>query len=887
MLALSSTSQPDELSNIVKSAAAVVFLGTPHHGSPELSALGAWARSVLSGFRFQTTSAILDTLGLKTTDLERSQEAFSGLWFKHGFRVKTFQEAYGLTKINLGVLGNKVVPDTSSLIGDQRERAETLQANHMEMCRFSGREDPSFVKVVGELRSAYLAILDGTINAQGTHQPVEFNSTMLNTAGRGELSHQQTACLRSLQFTYMHRRRQLIEDPAPRTGRWLIDNETYSHWLFDRDLQERPCILWLKGKPGAGKSTLMKQAFRHTKSSLNSSDYCVAGVFISAKGEPLEHSSTGVFRSLLHQLLPHYPSQFQEAVQTWMELDEDAGMSGDAEVMWRAAELKRLIKSILGHTVGKRTIIFIDGLDELDFSAARSQAEFWGQLSNGNNNGRVRVCLSSRHYPQISFTSASELIAEDLNEGDISTYVDQRLSAAIPTNESRWRSMLRNKVIDNAGGIFLWVTLTVDNLLAKYDQGGSLEFLLRNIDSLPWELEGLFTEMVASISPESRMVALRVFQWALMSTTPLRLHQWQHILAFSKRPIPKSLGEFSKRPIPKSLAEWRKPVDDTESESQLEREIKALSGGLLEVSAARSGEAPVEDDEYLSIRAGAGSLDLEQGDTRIVQVIHQSVREFFLQGGGLGLLDRSAAFYPIGRCHVTIADACLDYICIPELDDLVAARKSILEQEAVSKLVSLRKIIDANSVNAQDKPPVPEERNSAQDTISNRKEPLAAHLSMVPMADPATNIASWIEAGYVPTNPASLPASTRYANSLRSAVNVSGQLEVWPSLLLYALSSLATHLRCARRAGLDLYPLRRRLDGDLWTRFMLLKEDLPQDTNVDEFIEGYGNASLASSIFTRPSSVCPGRRPSARRAGSVASFASASSYEARRGYQSE
>ncbi|KAL6354179.1 hypothetical protein LRP88_12513 [Fusarium phalaenopsidis] len=879
MLALSSTSQPDELSNIVKSTAAVIFLGTPHRGSPDLSALGAWARSVLSGLRFQTTSAILDTLGLKTTDLERSQEAFSGLWFKHGFRVKTFQEGYGLGKINLGVLGNKVVPDTSSLIGDQREHAETLQANHMEMCRFSGREDPNFVKVVGELRSVYLAILTGTIHAHNTNQPVALNSTMLKTADREELTALQAACLKSIQFPYMHRRRQIIEDPAPRTGRWLIENETYSRWLFDRDLQERSCIPWLKGKPGAGKSTLMKQAFRHAKSSLNGHDYCVAGVFVSAKGEPLEHSSIGIFRSLLHQLLPHYPVQLQEAVQTWMELDEEARMSGYTEVIWRAAELRSLLNSILGHAAGKRTIIFVDGLDELGFAASRSHAEFWGQLSKGDNNGRVRICLSSRHYPQISFSSATELIAEDLNEGDISTYINQRLSARIGRPESRWEPKLRNKLIDNAGGIFLWVTLTMDSLLVKYDQGKSLELLLQHIDSMPWELESLFTEMVTSISPELRMVALRAFQWALMSTTPLRLHQWHHVLAFSKMPVPKSLKE------------WRKSVNYTESESQLEREIKAVSGGLLEVSAARSDETPLDGEEYLSIRAGAGSLDLEQGETRIVQVIHQSVREFFLDGGGFRLLDSSAALNPTSSCHITIAMTCLDYICISELDDLVAARRSSREQEAASVpfRVTLEKPGGASSVNNEDEPA---ERDQAHATAKGRKETLAEHLSMVPMTDLPTDIASWIGAGNMPSNSASPAASTRYANSHLSAQNISRQLEDWPSLLFYITSSLASHLRAAKTAAVGSTKLFIRLkDEDLWTRFVLLKEDIPWDTAVDDLIDGQGSSSLASSILFARSLSANSKRPispePARRAGSVASFASASSYGARRRNQSE
>ncbi|OCL01768.1 hypothetical protein AOQ84DRAFT_425923 [Glonium stellatum] len=168
MLARSSASTETELKNVVDSTAAVIFLGTPHRGSPDLAALGEWVRSVVSTLRMGTTSAILDALSLKTSDLERAQEEFSGLWQKYGFRVKTFQEGLGLAGVNLGVLGNKVVPDYSSLIGDQREHAETIEANHMGMCRFSGADDPNYHKVAGELRSIYLSI--ERLNVQKVHQ---------------------------------------------------------------------------------------------------------------------------------------------------------------------------------------------------------------------------------------------------------------------------------------------------------------------------------------------------------------------------------------------------------------------------------------------------------------------------------------------------------------------------------------------------------------------------------------------------------------------------------------------------------------------------------------------------------------------------------------------
>jgi len=52
----------------------------------------------------------------------------------------------------------KIVPDFSSLLGDSRERAETLDANHMDMCRFSSAGNPNYRKVTGELKIIYRSL---------------------------------------------------------------------------------------------------------------------------------------------------------------------------------------------------------------------------------------------------------------------------------------------------------------------------------------------------------------------------------------------------------------------------------------------------------------------------------------------------------------------------------------------------------------------------------------------------------------------------------------------------------------------------------------------------------------------------------------------------------
>ncbi len=302
MLTRSSAASDEHLKNIVESTSAIIFLGTPHRGSPELAALGEWARSIMGILRMETNQAILAALGLKTTDLERAQESFSSLWNDHDFRVKTFQEGLGLTGIRLGVLGNKVVPDFSSSIGDARERAETLQANHMDMCRFSGKEDPNYRKVAGEIRSIYTSLVDlntqnihhgGLIRRRNSHDS-PISPAALMAIRKHEPSEAEAACLTSLHFHSSNNRGQRLEKPTIGTCSWLFSEKRYMDWLDNQNQTDSCGLLWIKGKPGSGKSTLVREAYLDALKKQPLSDYCTAAFFFHAKGNDLEHSPIGL-----------------------------------------------------------------------------------------------------------------------------------------------------------------------------------------------------------------------------------------------------------------------------------------------------------------------------------------------------------------------------------------------------------------------------------------------------------------------------------------------------------------------------------------------------------------------------------------------------------------
>ncbi|KAH7201531.1 hypothetical protein DER44DRAFT_812272 [Fusarium oxysporum] len=771
---------------------------------------------------FQTTSTILDSLGLKTTDLERAHEAFCRLWHQYDFQVKTFQESFGLTGVDLGVLGNKVVPHESSLIGDPREHAETLQANHKQMSRFISAQDPNFIKVAGEIKAFYTAI----DNAHSRIQfPVEATQILNMQAGKNKKSLSEDGILdvldqkefddflAALRFNGMNNRRDSILAPAVNTVQWLFQDQKFRLWTTTTD--ERQRLLFIKGKPGAGKSTLMKEAVRRMQRT-ERRDHIFASFFIDAGGEIMQRCTTGIFRSLLYQLLlqSRICSPVTQATperQILICSIKDAIINTVlASAEWSESLLEILLSETLDFlaSLGKPVFIFVDALDELSTEMQRRQVDFWSLGLKICDLRGPRICLSCRHFPSIAVASCLELALDIYNQTDILNYIKQRLNARIPVHEGRWRKELTEKIHTLSSGVFLWVALVVDEALENYDMGISLPGIIRRVEAMPVKLEKLYEKMLTSTVFMDLRLAGRMFQWVIAANRPLRLDEWHHVLAFIQSPKPAS------------LAEWRKSTSHTENDYQLERKIRYLSRGLLEVSTKQHDILAEKNGEVSSINAGAGSLDHEEGSARVVRVIHQSVYDFFVHKGGFRNL-RLESVNPLVDCHCTIVDTCLDYLFIPELDEYVVARQR----------VNMASLISASLCSE-----TPFETEEPPKVEAQQKGRGSGHafegLDALRPWQSIEVVENWLAGGALSSYTDSIAGSVKRSVSRESLAAATSQvLDDYPALLVYAITEVMLHIELAE---LYLNPTQKtqnliaRLGDDgIWKRLRALQQEKP------------------------------------------------------------
>ncbi|KAL9085611.1 MAG: hypothetical protein Q9165_007511 [Trypethelium subeluteriae] len=592
--------------------------------------------------RVDTNSKILRTLGADSPELELCHESFIAQWNERGFRVKTFQEAYGISGLNASLLNEKVVPDTSSLLGDSREHAELIESNHMDMVRFSGANDPGFLKLSGELRLMVLNIhaghahtaeisktLQSTISHSSTNGATTSSHTQIPSQNGSKISQEESECFQKLAFTELNTRQSNIRTEMQGTCEWILHDPMYVQWKHRDDITTNAGLLWIKGKPGAGKSVLMKKVL-----SVIQKEQCSFGIvlsfFFNARGAKLERTTLGLFRSLVHQLILQDVKVRRVFVKAHKERCQFIGKDWE----WQFAELQNFLFESVSRPIERPIHLVIDALDECEEEEVREIAVYLRTLTDtALNIGNVlNIVISSRRYPTITIPRCPEIDIEKGNGGDIEQYVSKKLSAHANDEDPQ---TLQHTICSKSSNVFLWVVLVVEMIQRAWDSGlrpNEIEALLLRI---PGGVEDLFDQLASSLTENERAEACHLFQWVLFRRDPrMRIGSLQYAILFGAR-------EYS------SFASLH-DVEGALNIDLFRRRVTHYSRGLIEVVA----DSALEDSKPAA----------EDGPLFIVQVIHESVRDWFLHGNGFQRLQGSVVTDPIGQGHIAILRCCINIL---------------------------------------------------------------------------------------------------------------------------------------------------------------------------------------------------------------------------------
>ena len=441
------------------------------------------------------------------------------------------------------------------------------------------------------------------------------------------------ACMHSLSFETIDARQHNIRSAHQNTCDWLFDTPQFRKWHRRKGLESFNGVLWIKAKPGAGKSTLMKHALNYCRSL--DSKRVIAAYFFNARGDVLEKTPLGMFRSLTYQLLDQTPN----LLPTLMPQFFDKHKKHRGQITWYQGELREFLLKAASHDHFHPTTIFIDALDECDETEVREVISFFEELSIAamKSGAYLNICLSSRHYPTINMEKKIELVIENQTQHDldIAIYVKDKLRVRgdhLQKQLLRPRTdHLQNELIQKAKGVFMWAVLVVEMLNKEFDNG-RITAMSEKLRELPSDLDKAFSILLEKDNSYKSQTIL-LLQWVLFARRPLcPVELYFAILAGT------DAGNFTsldRAGIPSTV---------------ITRFLTSTSKGLVEVCHSECQST--------------------------VQFIHESVNDFLLRSKRLQTIDSTLAPNISGTCHDRLITCC--FSCI-EMTATVPERRFLWE----------------------------------------------------------------------------------------------------------------------------------------------------------------------------------------------------------------
>jgi hypothetical protein len=408
--------------------------------------------------------------------------------------------------------------------------------------------------------------------------------------------------LKSLQIneTKQHIRR--IESAYASTFEWLWveDNVAFPSWLYRGN-----GAYWISGKPGSGKTTIMKYIYDRSRATVGASErkQICAGFFFHDRGSQMQKSFEGLLYSILHEILVSEKRLLHEILPIYL------ARPPLQRSRWPLADLIDAFNRVLEQSdLPIDLLLFVDALDEYE-GPPEAIADFIQSLTNPPEGTatRVKICFSSRPWNAFerNFRDCPGFRIHEYTQRDIWEFINGKLGEGAGTGqqfdpdaqlEPSLILDLASKIASRAEGMFLWVKLVVDEVLNAHADGATPQELVKIIDSLPEGLEALYERIISKIVPSCRRESYAILEIVLRSDHRISLGDLQAAVECS---FGLNLDECIAK-IPKDTSE---PINLP----QFQRRLKSRCGGLVEV-------------------VGVGS-------NPVVQFMHQTVKDFVTQTG--------------------------------------------------------------------------------------------------------------------------------------------------------------------------------------------------------------------------------------------------------------
>lgn len=387
---------------------------------------------------------------------------------------------------------------------------------------------------------------------QGTNEAVErvgqdVSKLALNVDNQVDQAKRERL-LQSLKYPGFNERRNEVREAHPATFQWVfvgddgksagpdskmstINWDSFPNWLKSTDT-----FYWISGKPGSGKSTMLKYILadpqmRVAQRSLEiwSPGCLIISHYFWRAGNPMQRTIKGLFCSLLCQLLENSEESLR---QLFKSREEAFGRNlGPATVSsmksdftdWSLTELHSTLRNTIKN-YDRPICMFLDGLDEVYPDQPSNLLDMIKELAVI---GKTKMCLASRPEPPLQrrLYNIPQLRLQDLTAADLTKYARDELRLF----ESRTNNEFVSSLVKRAEGVFLWLVLVIKSVRNGFDNGDTIDIINERVDRLKnGDLESLYKDMWDRASKDNpdayRRTAALYFRLMLLYTRGANKH---------------------------------------------------------------------------------------------------------------------------------------------------------------------------------------------------------------------------------------------------------------------------------------------------------------------------------------------------------------------------
>lgn len=465
---------------VVSRICAVFFLATPHQGADIANTLDR-ILSLVPGSR-----PFVKDLMPHSPVLQAINEEFPR--YSGDLQLFSFFET---RPMNYGVSKGLIVEKHCAVMNYQNERRTYLDANHRDVARFTSPEDPCYRTV----RNA-IATLIGSLRRKSSRATQDIDQERLAAIGKllGVTEPPDDDIL-------MLNTRRLRG-----AGDWLLEKPLFSEW---RDAYSSR-FMWLRGRPGAGKSFLAGNVVNH----LRELGHDVCSFFFSC-GSESKSTASAFLKTMAYQMAILHPEMLGTIAEIFDRKDSVVDKV-DHNAIWRQVYLTSILKIKLG----RPQYWVIDAMDE-----CKASSDLINFLTKAQEFWPLCVFVTSRNPFESSINSINQglealsvSISDEDSNKDIGLFLRTNVDL-LPASTHTEKQDMANWILEHSRGCFLWANLML-NELRQVQTASEIQMVLA---SNPNDMADLYNKILANMSRVryGKELAKAILTWAACSFRPL------------------------------------------------------------------------------------------------------------------------------------------------------------------------------------------------------------------------------------------------------------------------------------------------------------------------------------------------------------------------------